>query len=193
MPIRKIAKDVSETRLRADSYAPAAQREARLSPWLARGTLDCMASKKRAKRTSRSSRKPRTSKHTSRRAGDTRSTAMTRTPIRHTTREKLEALKRGRELPVDPRALGTPGQTPGTDERAFRTLAREYQRKEDPDYVSISWANQEKAAGYFNVHGLAKTLDEIVRVGGPEALQSGDYRKPKKRAARSRSRRSRKS
>jgi hypothetical protein len=92
---------------------------------------------------------------------------------RKTTAVKLAALKQGIELPVDPyeMAHGQVGQVPPTDERAVLTLAREYQRAEDPDYVSISWANQVKAAEYFNAHGLIKTLDEVVRVGGPEALQ----------------------
>jgi hypothetical protein len=89
-----------------------------------------------------------------------------------TTSQKLEALKRGIELPVDPYAMahGEVGQTPPTDERAVLTLAREYQRSEDPEYVSISWANQVRAADYFNANGLVETLNEIVRVGGPEAL-----------------------
>ncbi len=50
------------------------------------------------------------------------------------------------------------------------TLAREYQKAEDPEYISISWPNQEKAATYFNEHGLVETLDEILRIGGVEAL-----------------------
>ena len=88
------------------------------------------------------------------------------------TKMKLEALKQGRELPVDPFALAhaEPGTYLGTDEKAVLTLAREYQRAEDSDYVSISWDNQVKAASYFNTHGLLDTLDEIVRVGGLGAL-----------------------
>ncbi len=118
-----------------------------------------MASKK--KHRSRSSRKARASRG-GRRHGDT--------ARRPTTKQKLEAIKHGRELPVDPRAMGVVGEVPATDERAVHILAREYQRAKDPDYVSISWACQVKAADYFNAHGLAATLKEILRVGGPDAL-----------------------
>ena len=95
--------------------------------------------------------------------------AKKRTP---STKMKLEALKQGRELSVDPFALAhaEPGTYPGTDEKAVLTLAREYQRAEDSDYVYISWNNQVKAANYFNTHGLVNTLDEIVRIGGSGAL-----------------------
>ncbi len=92
---------------------------------------------------------------------------------RPSTKEKLAALKAGRELPVCARALALdmkPGEYPGTDEKAVLTLAREYQKAEDPEYISISWPNQEKAATYFNEHGLVETLDEILRIGGVEAL-----------------------
>jgi hypothetical protein len=76
-------------------------------------------------------------------------------------RQKLEALKRGVELPVDPKHLHVPGTYLGTDEAAVHDLARAYQMLEEPDYVSISWKNQVKAANYFNSHGLSKTLDEF--------------------------------
>ena len=75
--------------------------------------------------------------------------------------QKLEALKRGVELPVNPGHLHAPGTYPDTDELAVRDLARAYQMLEDPDYVSISWKNQVKAADYFNSHGLNKTLNEL--------------------------------
>lgn len=89
---------------------------------------------------------------------------------RPTVSEKLEALKHGRELPIDPRVMGVPGEWPDPDERAVLILAREYQKEADPDYVSVSWACQVRAADYFNANGLIKTLNEITRVGGPEAL-----------------------
>ncbi len=102
--------------------------------------------------------------------GGARHGDMCDTARRPTTKQKLEAIKHGRELPVDPRAMGVVGEVPATDERAVHILAREYQRAKDPDYVSISWACQVKAADYFNAHGLAATLKEILRVGGPDAL-----------------------
>ena len=86
---------------------------------------------------------------------------------------KLVALNLGKELPLDPYAMahGEVGQVPPTDERAVLALARAYQREEDPDYVSVSWPNQVKAAAYFNAHELIETLDEVLRVGGPSALE----------------------
>ena len=92
---------------------------------------------------------------------------------RPSTKAKLEALKSGRELPVNPRALAMdmkPGEYPATDEKAVLTLAEVYQNAEGDKRAAVSWKNQEKAAKYFNEHGLVETLDEIVRVGGVEAL-----------------------
>ena len=90
--------------------------------------------------------------------------------MRHSTKSKLAALKAGVELPVDPRHMHEPGTYLGTDERAVHTLATAYQKAEDPEYVSVSWANQVRAAEFFNANGLIATLDEVVRVGGPDAL-----------------------
>lgn len=93
---------------------------------------------------------------------------------RYTTKQKLAALREGRELPVDARALALemrPGEYPDPDERAVLILSSMYQRAENPNYAAVSWANQERAAAYFNAHGLIATLDEIVRIGGPEALE----------------------
>lgn len=87
-----------------------------------------------------------------------------------TTRQKLDALKNGRELPVDVRAMAFV-EYPGTDERAVLTLAREYQRVEDPNRAATSWACQERAADYFNARGLARTIDEIIRIGGLSAIE----------------------
>jgi hypothetical protein len=47
------------------------------------------------------------------------------------TKEKLEALKNGAELPVDPATLYMIAE-PGPDERSVLILARVYQKKEDP-------------------------------------------------------------
>lgn len=90
--------------------------------------------------------------------------------MRHSTKEKLAALKNNVELPVDPGHMHKPGEYLATDEKAVLTLAREYQRAADPDYACVSWVNQVKAADFFNTNGLIQTLDEIIRVGGPEAL-----------------------
>lgn len=91
---------------------------------------------------------------------------------RPTTKQKLEALKRGVELPVDPAQLYKAGsdRPVGVDEKAVLTLATEYQKAENSTRAAVSYENQKKAAEYFNEHGLIKTLDEIVRVGGEEAL-----------------------
>lgn len=78
--------------------------------------------------------------------------------MRPTVREKLAAIKHGVELPVNPRELHNPGTYLDTDERAVHQLARAYQWAEDHDYVSISWANQERAAAFFNANGLSNTL-----------------------------------
>ena len=89
---------------------------------------------------------------------------------RPTTAQKLEALKRGVELPVSARALAYVTE-PGVDEKACLTLAAAYQRAEEgPRYCMVTWANQEKACAFYNARGLAATLDECLRVGGPEAL-----------------------
>lgn len=86
------------------------------------------------------------------------------------TKEKLDALKNGVELPVDPATLYIIAE-PGPDERSVCILARVYQKEEDPDYVSVSWACQVKAAAFFNEHGLNATLKEILRID-PNALES---------------------
>jgi len=93
--------------------------------------------------------------------------------MKPTSRQKLEALKQGVELPVDPHDLYKipVGQVPDTDERAVLILSSTYQQAEDPQRSSVSWANQVRAAKFFNAHGLAQTLDEIVRVGGLEFLK----------------------
>lgn len=84
------------------------------------------------------------------------------------TKAKLEALKNGAELPVDPATLYMIAE-PGPDERSVLILARLLQKQEDPDYVSVSWKCQVKAADYFNAHGLNETLKEILRLD-PDAL-----------------------
>lgn len=78
------------------------------------------------------------------------------------TRAKLEALKAGKELPVQQLDLwaGTAvGDVPSTDVRAVLRLAGAYHRAESDD-VAISWAAQERARLFFNTHGLIATLDE---------------------------------
>jgi len=81
-------------------------------------------------------------------------------------KKKLEALKSGKELPVDVRNLWKStavGQVPDTDERCVLGLARAIHRAESRD-VSTSWSAQERAAAYYNKHGLAKALDEMFRL-----------------------------
>lgn len=80
--------------------------------------------------------------------------------------EKLQALKEGHELPVDLSILRPAGTHLDTDERAVLALARAFQHAEDPDYVSISWDCQVRASRFFNGHGLARTLERILELGG---------------------------
>jgi hypothetical protein len=81
---------------------------------------------------------------------------------RPNTKKKLDALKEGRELPVDPVNLSYV-QEPGTDERAVLDLARAIHRAESTG-CAVSWSAQERAAAYFNEHGLIGTLDEMFRL-----------------------------
>lgn len=74
-------------------------------------------------------------------------------------RERLEEMMSRK---VDFRRLGKPGECSDLHEKLARDLAREYQRQEDPDYVSISWANQERAQAYFNQHGFVETLNHML-------------------------------
>ena len=86
------------------------------------------------------------------------------------TKAKLAALKEGRELPVDASKLwcSTPvGGVPPTDERAVLKLARAIHAAE-AEHCVTSWSAQERAAAYFNEHGLAATLTEAFRL---EALR----------------------
>ena len=91
------------------------------------------------------------------------------------TRQKLEALKAGRELPVDVRSLWRStsiGDVPPPDERAVLLLARAIHRAESNN-VATSWSAQTRAADYFNAWGLAGTLDEILRLD-PGLLEVAD-------------------
>ena len=67
---------------------------------------------------------------------------------------------------ADLRTLHEPGTYLGTEDRAARALARAIHENEAPDDPAVSWSAQERAQDYFNAHGLAATLDEIVRLGG---------------------------
>jgi hypothetical protein len=65
---------------------------------------------------------------------------------------------------VDLRKLQPAGSYPSLEEKLSLELAREYQREEDPDYVSVSWPNQERAMAYFNEHGFVLTLDHMIKL-----------------------------
>ena len=64
---------------------------------------------------------------------------------------------------ADLRKLGTPGEVPGTEDRAAFRLARAIHASESTD-VATSWSAQERAQDFFNAHGLARTLDECERL-----------------------------
>lgn len=66
---------------------------------------------------------------------------------------------------ADLRTLRESGTYLGTEDKAALALARAIHASESSD-VSISWSAQERAQEFFNQHGLEKTLDEIVRLGG---------------------------
>ncbi len=51
-------------------------------------------------------------------------------------------------------------------EKLVLELATAYQCAEAPDYVCVSWANQEKAQDYFNEHGFEATLDHMIELQG---------------------------
>ena len=65
---------------------------------------------------------------------------------------------------VNLRQLKAPGSYLDLHEKITLELAREYQRQEDPDYVSVSWPNQERAQRYFNSHGFEKTLEHMLAI-----------------------------
>lgn len=65
---------------------------------------------------------------------------------------------------VDFTVLRQPGTYLDLHEKLTLDLAREYQIAEDPDYVSISWPNQQKAQDYFNAHGFEQTLDHALEL-----------------------------
>ncbi len=71
----------------------------------------------------------------------------------------LAELRAGREPKVDARELAYEAD-PLPHERAVLELASAY----DCDKAAVTWASQEKAVNFYNAHGLARTLDEIVRV-----------------------------
>jgi hypothetical protein len=80
----------------------------------------------------------------------------------------LQKLQKGEEPRVDPKRLAYV-EDPLPEERAVLLLAIAL-NDAGPRHAAISWKLQEQACAYFNEHGLAKTLDEIVRLAGPEAL-----------------------
>lgn len=74
--------------------------------------------------------------------------------------KRLQTLKEGKVPQVSKEELwrGEVGQVPGIEERAILALARAISHAQDPDYVSISWANQCAALEYHNANGLVATL-----------------------------------
>lgn len=65
--------------------------------------------------------------------------------------------------PADLRTLRMPGTTPNTADRAALRLARAIHYAESTHCVT-SWSAQERAESYYNMHGLAATLDEAARL-----------------------------
>jgi hypothetical protein len=55
------------------------------------------------------------------------------------------------------------------DERACLILASIYNDTGEKAWA-VPYSLQEKACAFFNANGLAKTLDEIIRIGGVEYL-----------------------
>lgn len=65
---------------------------------------------------------------------------------------------------VDLSKLEQPGDYPDMFTKLARELATEIERKNNPDYVSVSWASQEEAQNYFNEHGFQKTLTHTLQL-----------------------------
>ncbi len=70
---------------------------------------------------------------------------------------------------VDPAKLAI-AAAPRPDERAVLMLAVAL-NDAGPQKAAVPWDLQEQAAKFYNDHGLARTLDEIARLAGPEALE----------------------
>lgn len=68
---------------------------------------------------------------------------------------------------ADLRKMHPAGSYPGVEDHAALDLAMAIHRSESTHCV-VSWDAQERAQDYFNTHGLAATLDEIVRLQGCE-------------------------
>ncbi len=59
---------------------------------------------------------------------------------------------------------------PKPEEKAVLTLARVL-NDTGPKQAAVPYELQEQAAKFYNEHGLSKTLDKIIRLGGVEALE----------------------
>ncbi len=76
-------------------------------------------------------------------------------------KSKVDALM---DRKVDLSKIKPVGSYLDVDEKLVHELAIEYQREEDFDYVSVSWANQVKAQEFYNTHGFVDALDELLRL-----------------------------
>ena len=86
--------------------------------------------------------------------------------------DKLRALRAGAEPTVTARGMldeHRVGDVPPPEARAVLMLASALHRSRS-SRVAVSWEAQCEAADYFNEHGLGKTLDRIVELDGPDAL-----------------------
>jgi hypothetical protein len=75
------------------------------------------------------------------------------------------------DLRPDPSDL-RPGPHPGTaiggypdpETKVALELAIAFAREENPDYVVVSWACQERAQNYVNEHGFVAALDRLFEL-----------------------------
>ncbi len=94
-----------------------------------------------------------------------------KTAIRPMGRAEKAVAKR-RASKVDFAKLQRAGTYCNLYEKLARDLARAYQRAENPDYSSISWACQLRAQEFFNEHGFEATLAEFCRVDGSPSIST---------------------
>ncbi len=86
--------------------------------------------------------------------------------------DKITSLREGKEPPVDPRVLAFERE-PGPEGRATLLLSIAL-NETGPKRIAVPWDLQVQAALFYNLHGLARTLDRIVELLGPEALETGE-------------------
>jgi len=68
-----------------------------------------------------------------------------------------------RKVDLKPSPKEDPGLVP-VDHKLVLQLAVELERKANPDYCVVSWANQEAAMEIYNTQGFVATLDYMLKL-----------------------------